>query len=125
MEALQVRDAASSAPSITNDFPAPAVTGGNAQGAAGNSEVVTGKVLPHAAAPDVTNVHRAAALIDRFLRDAGRELSFSVDDVTGIVVVAVRDPRSGELIRQMPSAEVLRIASNLAERGPALVDELA
>jgi flagellar protein FlaG len=91
--------------------------------ASGKSNPAVGKSLPPVTTPVEMDLHQAAALIDQFLRNAGRELSFSVDDSTGIVVVSVRDPHSGELIRQMPSAEALRIASNLAEHGPSLVDE--
>jgi flagellar protein FlaG len=93
--------------------------------ASGQSAPAGGNDLPHVAVPAVTDVHVAAALIDDYLRSAGRELSFAVDDATGIVVVSVRDPTSGELIRQMPSEEVLRIAGNLVTQGPRLIDELA
>lgn len=93
--------------------------------ATGKSAPASGNDLPRMAVPAVTDIHVAAALIDQYLRSAGRELSFAVDDATGIVVVSVRDPNSGELIRQMPSEEVLRIASNLAMHGPRLIDELA
>ena len=112
IEAVQVREAKAPVPLAQ----APAQ-------ASGKSTPAAGKTLPPVTAPVEMDLHQAAALIDQFLRNAGRELSFSVDDSTGIVVVSVRDPRSGELIRQMPSAEALRIASNLAEHGPSLVDE--
>jgi len=118
IQALHAREAAAPPPVTTHDVPVTPLAGGKVMASGGNE-------LPQAAVPVVTDVHVAAKLIDRYLRDAGRELSFSVDDTTGIVVVAVRDPSSGELIRQMPSEEALRIASNLATHGPRLVDELA
>lgn len=117
IQAVPAREAAAKLTMPTQDAPAVPSSGKPLAG--------SGNELPHAAVPAVTDIHVAAALIDHYLRDAGRELSFSVDDATGIVVVSVRDPNSGELIRQMPSEEALRIASNLATHGPRLVDELA
>jgi flagellar protein FlaG len=91
----------------------------------GNREVAaTGKILPHVE-PKPADVHIAADLIDRFLREAGRELTFSVDEASGRTVVSVRDPATGQLIRQMPSEEVLRIAANLDLVSAALVSEQA
>ncbi|MBN0523686.1 flagellar protein FlaG, partial [Pseudomonas aeruginosa] len=42
-------------------------------------------------------------------------LSFSLDDSTGRVVVKVTDSTSGEVIRQIPSEEALRLAERLDE----------
>lgn len=117
IRAVPVREAAAQVPVVVHDVPVTPSASGKVMAGGGNE-------LPQVAVPVVTDIHVAAKLIDRYLRDAGRELSFSVDDTTGIVVVAVRDPNSGELIRQMPSEEALRIASNLATHGPKLVDEL-
>lgn len=44
-----------------------------------------------------------------------RDLSFSLDDSTGRVVVKVTDSTSGEVIRQIPSEEALRLAERLDE----------
>ena len=40
-------------------------------------------------------------------------LSFSLDDSSGKIVVHVTDQKTGKLIRQIPSADVLRIARNI------------
>lgn len=85
----------------------------------------SGKPLPQAVHASAQDLHMAADLIDSYLRQSGRELSISVDEVTGTMVVAVRDPATGDLIRQIPSQEALRIAQNLETAGPALIDELA
>lgn len=42
-------------------------------------------------------------------------LDFSVDEVTGTFVVKVIDKSSGEVIRQLPTEEALRIAEQLEE----------
>ncbi len=84
-----------------------------------------GKNLPQAPPPSVEAVRKAAEDIERFLRDAGHELSFAVDDHTGRTVISVRDPATGELIRQVPSEEALRIARNLDRALPTLIREQA
>lgn len=64
----------------------------------------------------------AAAQIEAYLKSTGRELQFSVDEVTGDTVVTVRDAQSGEVIRQIPNAEALRLARALGNQSSALVD---
>lgn len=44
-----------------------------------------------------------------------RNLNFSLDDSTGRLMVKVTDSSSGEVIRQMPSEEALRLAESLDE----------
>lgn len=70
-------------------------------------------------------LHLARAELERFVREAGRDLDFAVDRVTGQLVISVRERGSGALIRQMPSEEALRIARNLTLEGAALVNALA
>jgi flagellar protein FlaG len=43
----------------------------------------------------------------------GRNLNISVDGNTGYHVVTVSNPATGEVIRQMPSPELLKIAQSL------------
>jgi flagellar protein FlaG len=71
------------------------------------------------------DLHLAAAELEQFVREAGRNLSFVVDEVTGQLVISVRESDSGQLVRQIPSEEALRIARNLAVEGAVLVSELA
>lgn len=70
-------------------------------------------------------IQAAAAAIEKHLRDEGRQLAFSVDDSTGQTVVTVRNPSTGDVIRQVPSEEALRIARNLDASTHRLVNELA
>lgn len=53
------------------------------------------------------------------------DLQFRVDNSLGRVIVSVVDAKSGEVIRQMPSEEALRIARNLAEDGTGLLSDVA
>lgn len=46
-----------------------------------------------------------------------RSLRFDVDDGTGITVITVRDRETDEVIRQIPSEELLELARYFAEAG--------
>ncbi len=50
--------------------------------------------------------------MEKYVRSVGRSLQFRVDEDSGRVVVSVRDPSTGELIRQIPSEEALRSPSS-------------
>jgi hypothetical protein len=56
------------------------------------------------------------------LQLARAELSFEEDENSGKIVVRLKDPRTGELIRQIPSEEMLKIASAMDENLGLLVD---
>ena len=79
--------------------------------------------------PDVPKVEQASAQIESYVRSSGRDLQFRVDDESGRVVVSVRDSETGELIRQIPNEEVLRIAKALEQRDTSnptlLIDDKA
>jgi flagellar protein FlaG len=66
-----------------------------------------------------------AAQIESYLRSTGRSLQFSTDSVSGRVVIAVRDATTGELIRQIPSEEALRLSQALGSQPNSLIDILA
>ena len=55
-------------------------------------------------------VEAAAQQMQTFVSSMGRNLNFSIDGSTGYHVVRVTNPSTGEVIRQMPSEEVLRLA---------------
>jgi len=63
-----------------------------------------------AVAPTREAVHEAAKRIEEFVQSVGRTLSFSVDSSTGRSILRVVDPQSGEVVRQLPPEEVLRVA---------------
>lgn len=44
-----------------------------------------------------------------------RKLNFAIDDTTNKVVVRVIDEASGDVIRQVPAAEMLRISAHLKQ----------
>jgi len=63
-----------------------------------------------------------AERIRQYLRESGRELDFRIDADTDRMVVVVRDQHTGEVIRQIPSEEILRIARSLPSPIERLVD---
>lgn len=52
-----------------------------------------------------------------------RKLSFAMDDVTDQMVITVRHTESGEVIRQIPSEAVLRVAHNMEQLKGLLHDQ--
>lgn len=62
-----------------------------------------------------TPVEEAVTSIQSFVQNIRRDLSFSLDNSSGRVVVKVTDSVSGEVIRQLPSEEALRLAESLEE----------
>jgi flagellar protein FlaG len=70
-------------------------------------------------------VAKAAADIQQFVQSMGRNLSFSVDEVSGYHVVRVVNPNTGELIRQLPSEELLKIARDFERLNNVLVSQKA
>lgn len=60
-------------------------------------------------------VEDAVAAIQEFAQSVRRNVHFSLDDASERVVVRVTDGVSGDVIRQMPSEEALKLAQNLSE----------
>lgn len=54
-----------------------------------------------------------------------RNLNFAVDDSTGLTVVKVTDAVSGDVIRQMPTEDALRLAERLDEMRSLLFETRA
>jgi flagellar protein FlaG len=70
-------------------------------------------------------VAKAAEQIQSFVQSMGRNLSFSVDETTGYHVVRVVNPSTGELVRQLPSEELLKISRDFQRLNNALVSQIA
>lgn len=67
------------------------------------------------AEPEREQVLAAVADMQDYVDAAGRNIQFQLDDDSGRMVVTVTEASSGDVIRQMPSEEALRLAENLAE----------
>jgi flagellar protein FlaG len=81
-----------------------------------------GKAAPPIEVPKIESVTRQ---IDSFLRSIGRTINFRVDQGSGRMVISVLDATTGELIRQVPGEDALRLAESIEAGMSALVDETA
>lgn len=68
-----------------------------------------------AASASRQDIETAVGNIQEFVQSVKRNLSFSLDESTERVVVKVTDAVSGEVIRQIPSEEALKLAESLSE----------
>lgn len=76
-------------------------------------------------APNADEVRAAAAEIKQVIETAsGRQLSFGVDDTGKTLLVKVMTPQ-GEVIRQIPSKEILELRERINALVGALFDEQA
>ena len=66
-----------------------------------------------------------AAQLQKFMSSSDRNLEFSVDKATDTTVITVRDASTGDVIRQIPNEEALRIAQRLTEQSGTLIDRIA
>ena len=86
------------------------------------------KLQPTAAPAKAGEQESTADLVERLrsqMQNIQRDLSFSVDDSTGDVVVRVIDGDSGKIVRQIPSEEILRLTERLDEMRSLLFEAKA
>lgn len=62
---------------------------------------------------ETQELDRAVTQVTEFLKVQNRQLSFSVDDASQRMVIEVMDKESGEVIRQIPSEEMLELAERI------------
>lgn len=74
---------------------------------------------------EVPKIESVTKQIDSFLRSIGRTINFRVDQASGRMVVSVLDATTGELIRQVPGEEALKLAESIEQSMSAMVDEKA
>lgn len=60
-------------------------------------------------------LEEAVSHLKEYVQSVQRDMDFSVDDMTGRYVVRVIDSQTQELIRQIPSEEMLAISRDLAQ----------
>jgi flagellar protein FlaG len=108
-----------------------------AQSAAGNRPVATDAAqaqsapveMPgntaQAATPDAEQVKQAVQHINNVVKSMNSGLKFSVDDATGIRVVQVVDTQTKDVIRQIPTQEVLDIAKALDKLQGLIINQKA
>jgi flagellar protein FlaG len=80
------------------------------------------RAAPPVEIPKIESVTRQ---IDTFLRSINKSLQFRVDPATGQMIVTIRDDETGEIIRQVPGEDALRIAQRIEDTLSAMLDETA
>jgi flagellar protein FlaG len=99
----------------TADTPAALVT--RLPAAATGKEVAqAGQDLPvESEAPPPPDIAAAVRRLNELMAQRQRDLSFHVDEASGRTVITVRDARTSEVVRQIPSEEVLALARALED----------
>jgi len=81
--------------------------------------------INEAAQPTKDVISKTAQQLESFVQSMGRDLSFSIDSTTGYHIVRVTNPETGEVVRQLPSEELLKIAESMQQTGSGLVNQKA
>lgn len=111
---------ASSEMTITNGPPKTASVTRLSPVASGNERQdvsESGKVSPQKVESGVTrdSVVEAVSDISDYVQNISRELQFQIDDDVGSTIITVVDRETGDIIRQIPSEEVVQLARHIAE----------
>ncbi|WP_312375609.1 flagellar protein FlaG [Stutzerimonas nitrititolerans] len=85
------------------------------RGAGRQEEAAAKKAPAEQQAVTAESLEEAVSSIKDFVQTIRRDLSFDLDDSSGRMVVKVTDRASGEVVRQIPTEEALRLAENLEE----------
>ena len=106
--------------SVVNSKPATANQLENRQNFAAQAATLEGKVLPpeDKKAEEISSedIQQAVSELNLHIQNIERDLFFSVDDSSGRTVVRVVNSETEEVIRQIPSEEVLRISRSIHEQ---------
>ena len=93
------------------------------------AKVLSAEIKPsnvsQASQPTQEVILKTAKQMESFVQSMGRELSFSVDEKTGYSIIRVINPQTGEVIRQLPAEELLKIAEMFEQTNSALVNQKA
>jgi len=81
----------------------------------GDAQVAGKAVSSEQQVVTVASLGEAVSSIKDFVQSIRRDLNFDLDDSTGKMVVKVTDCATGEVVRQIPTEEALRLAENLEE----------
>ncbi len=92
-------------------------------GATGNNVSVSGQDLPAnpPAEMPVEDIESTVRRLNELMAERERSLSFRVDEASGRTVITVLDATTHEVVRQIPSEEVLALRRALETSG-ALLD---
>ena len=69
------------------------------------------------------NIQEAIDRLNQQLKANGRDLSFQMDEEINRPIITVRNIETGEVVRQIPSEEIVRMAHSLEEGKGLLFNE--
>lgn len=75
----------------------------------------SGTAVPAEPVASGPTLSQAVRNLNEYVQSINREIRFSVDEDSGMTVVKVVDPNSGDVIRQIPADEVLAVAHHLEQ----------
>lgn len=67
-------------------------------------------------------IQKSVKQLNEFSRSQGRNLQFSVDKVSDLTVITVVNKETNEVIRQIPSEEVVRLARQMEFETSTILD---
>jgi len=105
-------------------LPAAPASHGAVAAAAARASVAVPEPAPQPA-PAVQVKKAVEALKQLVEARAPNSLAFSIDDATGKTIVRITDAQTGEVIRQIPSEEILDIARSLDRMQGMLLQQQA
>jgi len=71
------------------------------------------------------NLQESLDKVNQLMRDGGRNLNFSMDEKLGGMVILVKNAETGEVVRQIPSDAVVRMAHSMEDFKGMLHNELS
>ncbi len=100
-----------------NPLPKPAVSALLDRQVVADSGKVAPAALTYEQLVDVRKkeLNNAVRTVSGYVQNITRELNFSIDETLGKTVVTVVDQSTGDVIRQIPSEDMLTLSRNLAE----------
>jgi flagellar protein FlaG len=69
------------------------------------------------------SIKQAVENLNQQLKDNGRDLSFQMDETINRPIITVRNLQTGEVVRQIPTEEVVRMAHSIEEGKGLLFNE--
>ena len=71
----------------------------------------------------LANLREAIQRLNDMMRESSRDLNFSIDETTDRVVITVKNANTGEVVRQIPDATLLRVSHNIENLKGVLLNE--
>jgi flagellar protein FlaG len=115
--ASKVNAAASNTLTQLNPLPRPAAPVISDRQIIADSGKVAPSALTYEQLVDVRKkeLNNAVRTVSGYVQNITRELNFSIDEKLGKTVVTVVDQSTGDVIRQIPSEDMLELSRNLTE----------